>query len=478
MYTRIFKRIFLALLMISVSCDVDAQILKAVKALIKGGNEGTEKVLKKTVKEGAEESAEITVKGIVKSGYAKPVRPASLYKKGDVSIWYRRIAGNLDNLVVAVRQPYNRILAVTPDIYTYELGSVLPESLLRRNFASSGSASISRLNATPVPKSLYNASPAVLKKTASKVRYGSYKDYYRNKINDIAEVCQLSPSEQRKLLKKIETDREYAKKFRNNPYTETSEWKASKIGKSGKVAIKVLTGKDAYNSLSDLPDIQKLVLSVHNYSTSYFKMDNLCVEQIGKIRRIYFKGTNSSIEVEGNIIKALPGSFTVKNQGVNGEVNRFLCDLLPNKTYIVEDGAISYSTDRYGRVVSVKCYSSELYNKMLTQNKTRNRQLSDIVKNDFFTKWKVSNSDYDYGHIVRREIGGPNEAINALPMKRNLQRPGSRWFDLEELEVKSCELGKEVISDIKIKYYKDSYEIKVTKNIDGEKVAEVFNDLL
>lgn len=288
----------------------------------------------------------------------------------------------------------------------------------------------------------------------------------------------MSPSEQRKLLKKIETDREYAKKFRNNPYTETSEWKASKIGKSGKVAIKVLTGKDAYNSLSDLPDIQKLVLSVHNYSTSYFKMDNLCVEQIGKIRRIYFKGTNSSIEVEGNIIKALPGSFTVKNQGVNGEVNRFLCDLLPNKTYIVEDGAISYSTDRYGRVVSVKCYSSELYNKMLTQNKTRNRQLSDIVKNEFFTKWKVSNSDYDYGHIVRREIGGPNEAINALPMKRNLQRPGSRWFDLEELEVKSCELGKEVISDIKIKYYKDSYEIKVTKNIDGEKVAEVFNDLL
>lgn len=63
-------------------------------------------------------------------------------------------------------------------------------------------------------------------------------------------------------------------------------------------------------------------------------------------------------------------------------------------------------------------------------------------------------------------------------MKRYLQRPGYRWFDLEELEVKSCELGKEVISDIKIKYYKDSYEIKVTKNIDGEKVAEVFNDLL
>lgn len=237
MYTRIFKRIFLALLMISVSCDVDAQILKAVKALIKGGKEGTEKVLKKTVKEGAEESAEIAVKGIVKSGYAKPVRPASLYKKGDVSIVYRRIAGNLDNLVVAVRQPYNRILAVTPDIYTYEMKSVLPESLLRSNFASSVSSSVSRLNATHVPKSLYNASPAVLKKTASKVRYGSYKDYYRNKINDIAKVYNLTPREQTKLFKEIKDNPQYAKQFRKDPSGETLNWKNSKMTHTQKGSI-------------------------------------------------------------------------------------------------------------------------------------------------------------------------------------------------------------------------------------------------
>lgn len=99
------------------------------------------------------------------------------------------------------------------------------------------------------------------------------------------------------------------------------------------------------------------------------------------------------------------------------------------------------------------------------------------MKKQFFERWKVSNSQYDYGHLVRREIGGPNETINALPMKRELQRSGSKWFDLENQEVTSCELGKEVISDIKIKYYKDHYEITVTKKIDGKKVTAVFKDL-
>ena len=49
----------IAFLMISMPYHAEAQILKAVKALIKGGKEGTEKVLKKTAKEGVEESAEM-----------------------------------------------------------------------------------------------------------------------------------------------------------------------------------------------------------------------------------------------------------------------------------------------------------------------------------------------------------------------------------------------------------------------------------
>lgn len=476
MYTRIFRSILIAFLMISMPYHAEAQILKAVKALIKGGKEGTEKVLKTTAKEGVEESAEMAVKGIVKSGRAKTVRSVSLYKKGDAGIGYRRIAGKLDNLVIAARQPYTRVFSVTPTS-TYELRAVLPESLLHRNFTSSVSASIGRLNAVPVPKSLYNASPTVLKKSASKARYGAYKDYFRGKIKDVADACQLSAGEQKQLLKKIEADPKYAKIFRTNPHEEASKWKATKLAKGGKSAIRLLTGNDAYKSLSDLPDIQKLVADVHNYSSSYFKMEDLCVEQVGKIRRVYFRGTNASIEIDGKIIKARPGSFTIKGEKTNGEVNRFLCQLLPNRTYSLEDGLIQYSTDRYGRVVSVKCYSSDLYKKMHAQNKTRNDELSDQVKKQFFERWKVSNSQYDYGHLVRREIGGPNETINALPMKRELQRSGSKWFDLENQEVTSCELGKEVISDMKIKYYKDHYEITVTKKIDGKKVTAVFKDL-
>lgn len=219
--------------MISVSCDMDAQILKAVKALIKGGKEGTEKVLKKTAKEGVEESAEVAVNGIVKSSRPKAVRSASLYKKGDAGIRYRRIAGKLDNLVITARQPYARVFSVTPTS-TYELRAVLPESLLHRNFTSSVSAGISRLNTAPVPKSLYNASPVALKKSASKARYGAYKDYYRGKIQDVADACQLSATEQKQLLGVIQENPQYAKQFRKDPYEEALMWKNSKIAQTQK----------------------------------------------------------------------------------------------------------------------------------------------------------------------------------------------------------------------------------------------------
>lgn len=233
MYTRIFRSILIAFLMISMPYHAEAQILKAVKALIKGGKEGTEKVLKKTAKEGAEESAEMAVKGIVKSGRAKTVRSVSLYKKGDAGIGYRRIAGKLDNLVIAARQPYTRVFSVTPTS-TYELRAVLPESLLHRNFTSSVSASIGRLNAVPVPKSLYNASPTVLKKSASKARYGAYKDYFRGKIKDVADACQLSAGEQKQLLGVIQDNPQYAKQFRNDPYGEALKWKNSKVAQTQK----------------------------------------------------------------------------------------------------------------------------------------------------------------------------------------------------------------------------------------------------
>ena len=234
MFTRIFRRILLALLIISVPCDVDAQILKAVKALVKGGKEGTEKVLKKTAKEGAEESAEKVIKGIVKSGSTKTGRPLSLYKKGDVSIGYRKIAGNIEDLLITVKRPYNRVLSETPGVITYEMRTVLPESLLRGNFSSSVSSNINRLNAIPVPKSIYNISPAVLKKSASKARYGSYREYYRDKIDDIAKACNLTSREQAKLFKEIKENPQYAKQFRNDPYGETLKWKSSELAHTSK----------------------------------------------------------------------------------------------------------------------------------------------------------------------------------------------------------------------------------------------------
>ena len=237
-----------------------------------------------------------------------------------------------------------------------------------------------------------------------------------------------------------------------------------------------LSGDEAYNTLKDTPDIQELVKSIHNMSTSYFPMDNLQVEQMGAVTGICFEGTASSMYVKGDTIYAEPGSFKIDGQD-RGEVNQFLCNVLPQKVYFVEDGLVSYETDLCGNVVEVRSRSSQLFRKMRESGKERNSEFDSGMKERFFDKWGVSNSEYDYGHLVRREIGGPNESINALPMKCDFQRSGSNWFELEELEVQACKNGQRVLSEMKIKYFDDHYEIKVKKVIDGVETIEVFGDL-
>ena len=62
-------------------------------------------------------------------------------------------------------------------------------------------------------------------------------------------------------------------------------------------------------------------------------------------------------------------------------------------------------------------------------------------------------------------------------MKCDFQRSGSNWFELEELEVQACENGQRVLSEMKIKYFDNHYEIEVKKVIDGVETKEVFGDL-
>ena len=66
-------------------------------------------------------------------------------------------------------------------------------------------------------------------------------------------------------------------------------------------------------------------------------------------------------------------------------------------------------------------------------------------------------------------------------MLHKKQGSGSRWFKLEEKEVKACKAGKDVKSRMWIDYSPDhkSFSIRVEKIIDGKTIKEPpFTDLI
>ena len=92
----------------------------------------------------------------------------------------------------------------------------------------------------------------------------------------------------------------------------------------------------------------------------------------------------------------------------------------------------------------------------------------------------VNNSDFDYSHLVRRELGGVNESINAVPMPHVDQGSGSRWFTIEDAEIKKCKeylasngASGRVTSVIDIKYVPDGSALKLdVKKMQNGKVFE------
>lgn len=248
-----------------------------------------------------------------------------------------------------------------------------------------------------------------------------------------------------------------------------------------KRAVKA-TGEDALKLLKDLPDVTTLLKSMQKQYGPLFDIKNLeVVAKDGKYL-VSFKGTNSTMEIAGDVIRANGGSYTrTLSDGTRqniGEINQFLNNILPSKTYIVEDGLIKYTTNAAGKVCRIECESSKLYARMMANNMYRNGEFDKNMVAKVMRENGVTNSSHDFGHLVRREIGGLNEGINGLPMKGSNQRSGSKWFKFEEKEVKACKEGKSVRSIMEINHAPDgSYTVEVTKIIDGKEYTQIFNDL-
>lgn len=485
-FSKISKSFIVAAGLIFITVEADGQILKVIKGLIKGGKETTEQVARKGAKESiGHGSKEVVAKTVKKSlTKNKSTIPGQTYRFENTRIAYGKANNALLNLKSASRLPYNRIAhdISKTGFPTNAISSehIQPSLIFKSNIENNLKANGKLLESISRPSEIDKIPIASFQKSAAETNYRTYKNYYEDKVADIAARNNLSSREQNKILRRLVSDPDFARTFRNNPNQVVSQWKNPSGYVRRSIKPSILSGNAAYKSLKDLPEIQKSVRDLNKFSSSFFRMEDLCVEQVGKSKKIYFKGTKTSMEIEGDVIKAQPGSFTVNGKSY-GQVNKFLSNPLPDKTYLVEDGLITYRTDKLGRVKYIKCESSDLYNSLRHKNIIRNGTYDSKDKDELFAKWNMpgsDNSQYDYGHLVRRELGGPNELINALPMKKSLQRSGSEWFKLENDEINACKAGKKVSSEMKITYLENGkYEISVKKVMDGRTVVRKFQNL-
>ena len=154
-------------------------------------------------------------------------------------------------------------------------------------------------------------------------------------------------------------------------------------------------------------------------------------------------GPITSMVIKKNKIIAKAGSL----KGKVGAQNQFLNNILPNMTYEV-DGCFFYKTDKLGRVVEATVDRSKLKKAMIDRGE-RNSDTQRLV---------VGNAKgMDGGHLFPKEIGGPNEAINQVPMAPSLNRNGGKWRAMEKKEDAITDASSEnVIIIRKIVYKGDS----------------------
>lgn len=170
--------------------------------------------------------------------------------------------------------------------------------------------------------------------------------------------------------------------------------------------------------------------------------------------------------VNNNTIIAKAGSL--KNAG---PLNQFLNDLLPNKTYVIDDCFV-FKTDEFGRVIFA---SADRTKAKTIQRNARHGQVQNMVKK------KLNGIDGDdAGHLFANSTGGPNELINQVPMSAKINRQGGAWRELELLEENALNQGKKVVSQRRLLYKGDSkrpYAIEFIMEIDGVKQTHLIPNI-
>lgn len=217
---------------------------------------------------------------------------------------------------------------------------------------------------------------------------------------------------------------------------------------------------------TELKNLRKLNPEIDDYikylkkesapGSSFFKDEDLILETASNGNmRLSVKNSASVMEIDGDIIKVVPGS-TVNR----GQMNEFINYLLPNKTYSIADGTTIYKTNAKGEVFEVISDRNELLK--LPKRSGTNSHIQSSVRDGM--------QGVDGGHLIARNTNGPNELINQIPMLEEINQHG-RWRELERIEEDALNAGKKVLSKRKI-LSRNPTAIQFISIIDGETVTD------
>ncbi len=206
----------------------------------------------------------------------------------------------------------------------------------------------------------------------------------------------------------------------------------------------------------EIDDYIKFLKKKSGPGSNFFKDEDLVLETAsnGNIR-LSVKNSASVMEIDGDVIKVVPGS-TVNR----GQMNEFMNYLLPNKTYSVADGTTLYKTNSKGEVFEVISDRNELLK--LPKRSGTNSHIQSSVRDGM--------QGVDGGHLIARNTNGPNEFLNQVPMLEEINQHG-KWRDFERIEEEALKAGKKVISKRQI-LSRNPTVIKFISIIDGQTVTD------
>ena len=242
--------------------------------------------------------------------------------------------------------------------------------------------------------------------------------------------------------------------------------------------VKIIASKEGDEALAYLyrrqPEIYNLLKSEIMGNKGPFQQAywNKFICEIGDkgeliIRNARPEAVNTAMFIQGNTIKAYSGCA---ENAIQQAPNFFLDYLLPNKTYIIDDGKYVFEVDKLKRTSFAKAF----YTNNMAQKTSLDDNRRAYVQQ--FKQGRGTNKD-DAGHIFQRNKGGINELINLVPMDNVWQRSGGAWRALEKQEEDIIERAllqnKEVTSTRRLLYDGDSLRpsgILVETFVEGENV--------